>query len=90
MLFIQSELSDKTESYKSLISELDYQVYKIAKTKLDNIRFGFNNKVNYNKYNDIIVYREILSDIMFCASGMCDVNTEMVISKVKKLINSPC
>lgn len=90
MLFLKSDFSDKSETYIELISQLNTQLYKIAKTKLDNMRFGFNTPINYEKYEDIITYKEILNDIMYCASGLCDVNTTVVISKVKKLINSPC
>lgn len=90
MLFFNSEFSDKTETIQSLINELNTVVYKIAKTKLDNLRFGFKTYINYTKYEDAITYKEILKDIMYCSSGLCDVNVSMVVSKVKHIINTPC
>lgn len=90
MLFLHSEFSNKTETYKSLICQIDTQIYKIAKTRLDNIRYGFKTYVNYNKFEDLITYKSIIQDLMFCASGLCDVNVTKIISKIKKLINTPC
>lgn len=90
MLFLKSEFSNKSETYQDLISQLNKEIYKIAMIKLNNMRFGFNTPVNYRKYEDILVYRDILNDIMYCASGLCNVNTNLVVSKVKKLINTPC
>lgn len=90
MLFFNSEFSDKTETIDFLIKELGTVIYKIALTKLNNIRFGFTTYINYDKYEDAIVYRDILKDIMYCASGMCDVNIAKVVSRVKHIINTPC
>lgn len=90
MLFLKPEFSNKTETYQSLINQLNKALYKIAITKLNNIRFGFKTPVNYEKYEDILVYRDILNDVMYCATGLCDINVNLLVSKVKKLINQPC
>lgn len=90
MLFLKPEFAQKSETYQSLINQLNTQLYKIAVIKLNNIRFGFDTPVNYDKYEDILVYRDILNDIMYCATGLCNINTNLVISKVKSLINKPC
>lgn len=90
MLFVTPEFSNKTETYTSLICQIDSQIYKIAKTKMDNIRYGFNTYVNFDKYDDLVTYRSILIDIMYCATGLCDVNAVVVVNKVKHLINTPC
>lgn len=90
MLFFRSEFTDKTETYNELICQINEQIYKIAKTRLDNIRYGFKTHVNYIKYEDLVTYKAIIQDIMYCATAMCDVNTSMVVARVKKLISTPC
>jgi len=88
MLFIQPNLDkNHIQNLTDLLEEIDTAIYKIAQVLLDNIRFGFNKKVDYDSWDDLVTYKSILTDIMYCADFMCNVNVNTVVSKIKTLIN---
>jgi hypothetical protein len=73
-----------------LFEVIDKKIAQYGLEQLNNIRFGFNTNINYDAYEDIIVYKDILRSVVNNADWMCDVNVNQVISKIRKLTNSLC
>lgn len=73
-----------------LFSDIDEKLATLGVNQLNNIRFGFNTSINYDNYEDLVVYRDILSGVVNNADWLCDVNVNLVISKIRKLTNSLC
>lgn len=91
MLFLDTKIENTSDTlFFDLLSEIDQKIYKISKQQLNSIKFGTRNKVNYDLYEDLLMYKSILNDIIYCSTCLCDINHSTVVQRIKKLINTPC
>jgi hypothetical protein len=92
MLFIKNKLdSNNCENlYCDLFDEIDRKITQYASTELNNIRYSFTNKVNYNSYEDLILYRSILKNMLYCSDCLCGEDINKIISNIRKITNSIC
>lgn len=91
MLFIESNFKAKSNTlFLELLDRIDAKIYEIAKVQLNNVRFAFSNKVNYDTFEDLVVYRDILEGIIYCSTCLCDINTDSVHQRINKLLNTNC
>lgn len=91
MLYINTYFEEHSKTlFIDTLSKIDSKIYNIAKIQLNNIKYGQNNKVNYNVYEDLIIYRSILEDIIYCSSCFCDINVNTVFQRITKLLNTYC
>lgn len=87
--FILVDRKDKKDT-EDLFSQIDKKIAYISTLKANNIRFGFTTSINYNLYEDLVYYREILSAKLCDSQCLCDIDLAKIISKIKSLINQTC
>lgn len=91
MLFLKTRFANTCNNiYNELFKEIDIKVLQCAKLLLNDIRFGFNTKINYKAYEDLETYKEILKRMIHCSDCLCDINIKVVVSKIRALTNSIC
>ncbi len=70
----------------SLIDAIDTRIAEIAVVEYNNVRFGFQGKVNIEQYEDLLIYRKMLLDKLLGCTCLQDVYLLKIVSKLKKLI----
>lgn len=74
------------ESLNDLLDRVDRRIVDIAIVELNNVRFGFAQVVNYEQYEDLLIYKEILMDKLLGCNCLDDQFLIKIVSKLKKLI----
>jgi len=72
----------------NLIESIDKKILDIATCEYNNIRFGFNKVIDYNKYEDLLIMKEILLDKLLGCNCLDDKFLININFNIKKLINS--
>jgi len=89
--FISTDFYDhQAIPYSKILEDIDNKIYQYAGYLLDNIRYGFNTNVNFDAYEDLTIYREILTAKLYCDYCLCDISIDQIIAKIKNLTNSIC
>lgn len=73
-------------SLNSLLDSVDRRIAEIAIVQLNNTRFGFRQEVNFDQYDDLLIYKEILMDKLMGCNCLDDQFLIKIVSKLKKLI----
>jgi len=91
MFFVQTSFSDKCDQpYINLLGVIDKRIAQISNYLLNNIRYGFDTKVDYETYENLTLYREILLDKIYCSDCLCDWSIDCIIAEIRKLTNQIC
>ncbi len=69
-----------------LLDAVDNRIVTIAIVKYNNVRFGFNQFVDLDQYEDLLTYKEILLSILLGCNCLQDQFLVKIVSKLKKLI----
>ena len=75
-----------TDSLNSLIDAVDRRIVQIAIVEYNNVRFGFDQFVDYEQYEDLLIYKKILLDKLLGCNCLQDQFLLKIVSKLKKLI----
>ena len=89
MYFIRTTFSDNS-STENLFDVIDKKIYKYGQYMINNAMFGFSTHINYDKFEDLIAYREILMNKLNCDSCFRDIHIEDIVAKIRQLTNSIC
>jgi len=90
-LFLDFYILDKkkVKPLSVLLQEIDNKIIKISSVESNNIRLGMDNKVNYDLYEDLTFYKEVLIE-KICDSGCIPYPIGKIISKIHQLLNQSC
>jgi hypothetical protein len=75
-----------TEQLNDLIEKIDHKILEMAVVQYNNVRFGFVQPVDIEKYEDLLIYKKILLDKLLGCNCLTDQFLLMIVSKLKKLI----
>jgi len=90
-MFIDFTIVDKKDNeFSDLLDKIDKKIAYISNLKLNNIRFGLTTSINYDLYEDLIDYKEILIGKMCGSPCLCDFDINKIKSRIKSLLNQTC
>lgn len=87
MFFIQTT-TDK--NCKDVFNEIEKKIAQYSNQALNNVRYGFNQEVNMDNFEALLDYRDILIHKLRCDVCLKQYSTELIISKINKLLNTLC
>lgn len=73
-----------------LVKQIDKKLHKLSKIELNNIRFHLDKHLdNFNEddFNDLQYYKYVLLRKMNNDDCLCDFSMDLIISRIKGLIN---
>jgi hypothetical protein len=88
MQIIQSRLTGNiltNDGYNDVLESIDNTIANIATVQYKNHIFGFQSYVDYNLYDRLCEYREILMDKLMGCNCLDDEYTIYIISKIQTL-----
>lgn len=90
-MFIEFKIIDKKNSkpISHLLDEIDKKIMKISSLESNNIRLATESKVNYELYEDLTFYRDVLIE-KACDSGCIPYPMDKIISRIHHLLNQSC
>lgn len=74
-----------THNLNQLIDDVDNRIVQIAIVQYNNVRFGFQQFVDMEQYEDLLIYKEILLDKLLGCNCLDDQFLLKIVSKLKKL-----
>jgi len=74
------------EGYNDLLDSIDRTIAKIAMGQYKNDVYGFTENIDYNLYDRLCEYREILIDLFMGCNCLGQEYVIYIISKVQKLV----
>jgi len=74
------------DSLNQLLKSIDKKIILIASVEFDNVRLALNKKIDYELYNDLCTYKEILLNKLLGCNCLEDQMLIRIVSKIKKLI----
>lgn len=90
MLFITPTFHETNLSLWETLTNIDKKLAQISSNLLNNIRYGFQGNISYDTFEDLIIYRDIVNEVMYSNKVYCDVNVKKLVSKINKLTNTIC
>lgn len=90
MFFIDTTFNNNCKTPSDLMKALDKKIYQYSLNRLNDIRYGFSTKVEYNDFEDILIYKSILDSKINNDKCLCNWPLEVITSQIKKLINKIC
>lgn len=77
-----------TQSLNALLDDIDSKIVDIATVQLSNVKYGFDKEVAIERYEDLIIYKDILLDKLLGCNCLDDEYIVYIITKIKQLINT--
>ena len=94
MYLINPILTDNqlnSDGYNHLLRQIDRSILTLSVLEYQNQTLGFKDPVDYNLYDTLCIYREILLDILMGCTCQTCTHMVLIFSKVKKLTqNGTC
>jgi hypothetical protein len=85
MVYIQ--INGECSSLKELLSSLDRKIKLSIRNKYYGEFYQVDSVFCQNKYSDMLIYRQILENLMYNPFYFCNqIDTEKITSKIKQLI----
>jgi hypothetical protein len=90
-MFIDFLLIDKKDQRPlvTLLDKIEGKIADISNLESRNIKLGNNTPVNYELYEDLVFYREVLIE-SFCSSCCVPYPKDKLISKINSLLHKNC
>lgn len=88
MQIIQPRLTGNiltNDGYNDVLESIDKTIAKLTLVQYQNQIFGFENYVDYNLYDRLCEYREIMMDKLMGCNCLDDEYTIYIISKIQKM-----
>jgi len=73
------------DGYNNVLESIDKTIANITKVQYKNHIFGFQNYVEYDLYERLCIYREILMDKLMGCNCLNDEYTIYIISKIQTM-----
>ena len=90
-MFIKTTFTNNCKNeYCDVLAAIDSKLTYYGITQLNNIRYGFQNHIDYDKYEDLSIYKMIMINIINSSDCLCNINVPLIISKIRKITNSIC
>jgi hypothetical protein len=90
-MFLDFLLIDKKDQkpLSDLLNKIDDKIVDLSTHESRNIRLGSSSKVDYNLYEHLVFYREVLIE-SFCGSSCVPYSKNQIISKINSLLYKSC
>ena len=88
MLLINPQITSNVlsnEGYNDLLYKIDCTIAWMAKKQLLSDIYGIKTKVDYEAYEELCDYREILLDKLMGCNCLQDANLMLIVSKIQKI-----
>jgi len=73
--------------YCTILNDIDKWKHKIGMRALNNIRYGLDKYIPWEDWDNMLVYKSILTKMLYCSDCFCDADSKDVINKIRKIIN---
>lgn len=74
------------DELNSLVDAVDARIAELAIVAMNNVRFGFDKTVDYEQYEDLLIYKKMLYRKLLGCNCLEDQLLLKIISRLKKLI----
>lgn len=90
-MFIDFLLIDKKDQkpLSDLLDKIENKISDISDQESRSIRFGSNSNVDYDLYESLVFYREVLIE-SFCGSSCVPYPKDQIVSKINSLLYKSC
>lgn len=74
----------------NFIAQIELKLLQYAMTELNNLRYGFQSYIDYDKVQMLLFYKDLYLDLSRCKDCFCDVNIGEIEGKIHTLLNTYC
>lgn len=81
------QINSICKSNTDLLKHLDRKIYKLQVRNYNNEFYLVDDVFCQSKYSDLLIYRDILENLIHNPTYLCnEINTDVITSKIKQLI----